>query len=102
MFLLNVKAHYDAAHFLRNYHGKCERMHGHRYVVELALTTNDLDEAGIAFDFVHVKKHLRDVADRLGQPRVELGRPEVLVDARENVAQEVERGDRVLLTCDRL
>ena len=37
MFLLNVKAHYDSAHFLRNYHGKCEKLHGHHYVVEAGL-----------------------------------------------------------------
>lgn len=65
MFVVSVQAHYDSAHFLRNYHGKCERMHGHRYVVELTLTTDELDEAGIAFDFVIVKKHLRDLAERL-------------------------------------
>ena len=65
MFIVSVQAHYDSAHFLRNYHGKCERMHGHRYVVELALATSDLDQAGIAFDFVIVKKHLRDLAERL-------------------------------------
>ena len=65
MFVVSVQAHYDSAHFLRNYHGKCERMHGHRYVVELALATNELDQAGIAFDFVIVKKHLRELADRL-------------------------------------
>jgi 6-pyruvoyltetrahydropterin/6-carboxytetrahydropterin synthase len=65
MFVVSVQAHYDSAHFLRNYHGKCERMHGHRYVVELALHSNELDQAGIAFDFVIVKKHLRDLAERL-------------------------------------
>ena len=65
MFVVSVQAHYDSAHFLRNYHGKCERMHGHRYVVELALTATELDEAGIAYDFVIVKKHLRDLADHL-------------------------------------
>jgi 6-pyruvoyltetrahydropterin/6-carboxytetrahydropterin synthase len=65
MFVVSVQAHYDSAHYLRNYHGKCERMHGHRYVVELALTTSELDEAGISFDFVDVKKHLRDLAERL-------------------------------------
>jgi 6-pyruvoyltetrahydropterin/6-carboxytetrahydropterin synthase len=65
MFIVSVQAHYDSAHFLRNYHGKCERMHGHRYVVELALATEQLDEAGIAFDFVDVKKALRGVADYL-------------------------------------
>ncbi len=65
MYTVSVQAHYDSAHFLRNYHGKCERLHGHRYVVELALQTDALDGAGIAFDFVIVKKHLRDLANRL-------------------------------------
>jgi 6-pyruvoyltetrahydropterin/6-carboxytetrahydropterin synthase len=65
MFVVTVQAHYDSAHFLRNYKGKCERLHGHRYVVEVALATEELDVAGIAFDFVDVKKHLREIADYL-------------------------------------
>ena len=65
MFVVSVQAHYDSAHFLRNYHGKCERLHGHRYVVEIALTSQGLNEAGIAFDFVDVKRELRALADRL-------------------------------------
>jgi 6-pyruvoyltetrahydropterin/6-carboxytetrahydropterin synthase len=65
MFIVSVQAHYDSAHFLRNYHGKCERMHGHRYVVELALAAHELDAAGIAYDFVDIKKNLRGIADRL-------------------------------------
>jgi len=65
MFVVSVQAHYDSAHFLRNYKGKCERLHGHRYVVELALARDELDENGLAFDFVEVKYHLREIADRL-------------------------------------
>src|SRR5512146_455582 len=65
MFVGSVQAHYDSAHYLRHYHGKCERMHGHRYTVELALAASELDAAGIAYDFVHVKKHLRELADHL-------------------------------------
>ncbi|HEX6132947.1 MAG TPA: 6-carboxytetrahydropterin synthase QueD [Longimicrobiales bacterium] len=65
MFMVSVQAHYDSAHFLRNYKGKCERLHGHRYVVELALATEELDRAGIAFDFVDVKRNLRELADYL-------------------------------------
>ena len=37
MYIINVKWHYDSAHFLKSYHGKCERLHGHRYTVEAAL-----------------------------------------------------------------
>jgi len=65
MFMVSVQAHYDSAHFLRHYKGKCERLHGHRYVVELALATEQLDRAGIAFDFVDIKRNLRELADRL-------------------------------------
>jgi 6-pyruvoyltetrahydropterin/6-carboxytetrahydropterin synthase len=70
MFVVTVQAHYDSAHFLRNYHGKCERLHGHRYVVECALATDKLNESGIAFDFVDVKKHLRDLANHLDHQNI--------------------------------
>ncbi len=65
MYTVSVQAHYDAAHFLRNYEGKCERLHGHRYVVEVALQTETLNESGIAFDFVDLKRHLRELANGL-------------------------------------
>jgi 6-pyruvoyltetrahydropterin/6-carboxytetrahydropterin synthase len=65
MYVVSVQAHYDSAHYLRNYRGKCERLHGHRYVVELALATTELDAAGIAFDFVVVKRSLRELANQL-------------------------------------
>lgn len=65
MYTVSVQAHYDAAHFLRNYKGKCERLHGHRYVVEVAFQTTELNESGIAFDFVDLKRSLRELADGL-------------------------------------
>ncbi len=65
MFLVNVRAHYDSAHFLRSYHGKCERLHGHRYEVEACLTFETLGEGGMAYDFTEAKRHLRAVADSL-------------------------------------
>jgi 6-pyruvoyltetrahydropterin/6-carboxytetrahydropterin synthase len=65
MYVVSVRAHYDSAHYLRNYEGKCENLHGHRYVVEVALATEQLDERGLAFDFVEVKRHLRELANGL-------------------------------------
>lgn len=65
MYTVSVQAHFDSAHFLRKYKGKCERLHGHRYVVEAAVRTEELNESGIAFDFVELKGHLRDLADEL-------------------------------------
>lgn len=65
MYTVSVQAHYDSAHFLKNYEGKCERLHGHRYVVEVAVQVSELNESGIAFDFVDLKRHLRQLADEL-------------------------------------
>lgn len=65
MYTVSVQAHYDSAHFLVNYHGKCERLHGHRYVVEVALEVEELNEGGMAFDFVDLKRELRALADGL-------------------------------------
>lgn len=65
MYTVCVQAHYDSAHFLRKYRGKCEKLHGHRYVVEVALQTEEVDASGIAFDFVELKRHLRALAETL-------------------------------------
>jgi 6-pyruvoyltetrahydropterin/6-carboxytetrahydropterin synthase len=65
MYLINVRAHYDSAHFLRSYHGKCERLHGHRYEVEACLAFEDVGEGGMAYDFTDAKRHLRSIADEL-------------------------------------
>ncbi len=72
MFLLSVKAHYDSAHFLRNYKGKCEKLHGHRYVVEAGLAFADeaVGEGGMAYDFTDAKRHLRAIADHLDHENI--------------------------------
>jgi 6-pyruvoyltetrahydropterin/6-carboxytetrahydropterin synthase len=70
MFLLNVKAHYDAAHFLRNYKGKCEKLHGHRYEVEAGLAFDDVGEGGMAYDFGDAKRILRGIASRLDHENI--------------------------------
>jgi 6-pyruvoyltetrahydropterin/6-carboxytetrahydropterin synthase len=70
MFLLNVKASYDSAHFLRSYQGKCENLHGHHYVVEAGLEFDEVGEGGIAFDFTDAKRHLRAIADHLDHQNI--------------------------------
>jgi 6-pyruvoyltetrahydropterin/6-carboxytetrahydropterin synthase len=65
MYIVSVQAHYDSAHYLRHYKGKCENLHGHHYVVEVALQAEELNRGGLAYDFVDIKRHLRDLADGL-------------------------------------
>lgn len=64
MYQISVEQHFDAAHFLRGYGGKCEKMHGHRYRVVLKVEAAELNDIGLAYDFVDLKKHLSEVVDR--------------------------------------
>ncbi len=61
MYEIAVESHFDAAHFLRGYRGKCEALHGHRFRVVAKVNADKLDDAGIAYDFTELKKHLNDV-----------------------------------------
>ena len=61
MYEIVVKQHFDAAHFLRGYQGKCENTHGHRYTVIVHLKADKLNDIGLAYDFTDVKKHMRDI-----------------------------------------
>jgi 6-pyruvoyltetrahydropterin/6-carboxytetrahydropterin synthase len=64
MYQLFVEDHFDAAHYLPNYHGKCEKLHGHRFKVIARFEAAQLDETGLAYDFAELKKHLKEVLVR--------------------------------------
>ena len=65
MYTISVQTHYDAAHLLRDYEGKCARLHGHRYVVEVALQAAEVGSTGMAYDFGDLKGQLKELAGRL-------------------------------------
>ena len=64
MYQLFVEEHFDAAHYLPNYHGKCEKLHGHRFKVIARLEAGRLDDTGLAYDFAELKQHLKEVLAR--------------------------------------
>jgi 6-pyruvoyltetrahydropterin/6-carboxytetrahydropterin synthase len=63
MYQVSVESHFDAAHFLRNYKGKCENLHGHRYKVIANIRTDKLNDEGLAYDFVQLKDQLNKILD---------------------------------------
>jgi len=63
MYQVSVESHFDAAHFLRNYKGKCENLHGHRYKVIANISTDKLNDDGLAYDFVQLKGQLNKILD---------------------------------------
>ena len=64
MYEISVENHFDAAHFLRGYKGKCEALHGHRFRVVVRVSASGLDDIGIAYDFTELKQHLNDILSR--------------------------------------
>jgi 6-pyruvoyltetrahydropterin/6-carboxytetrahydropterin synthase len=64
MYQVCVEEHFDAAHFLRGYRGKCEALHGHRFRVVVRVSAPGVDEVGLAYDFTELKRHLRDILSR--------------------------------------
>ena len=64
MYQVSVRQHFDAAHYLRGYPGRCEQLHGHRFQAVVTVEAQELDGVGIAFDFTELKRHLRQILER--------------------------------------
>ena len=66
-FVVRVEARFEAAHFLREYRGISEPLHGHSYKVEadLAARGGGLDSDAIAVDFISARKTLEELAKKL-------------------------------------
>ena len=58
---LNVKDRFHAAHFLKEYKGKCEKVHGHTFHVEVQIEVTELDSTGIGVDFTEIKNKLSEI-----------------------------------------
>ena len=65
MFEVRVTADFAAAHFLRDYNGKCENLHGHNYKVYAHVRGSVLNEGGMLLDFTALKGALRAVCGKL-------------------------------------
>ncbi len=65
MFEVTIEESFSAGHALRNYHGKCENVHGHNYRCQVTLVGEKLDDIGLLVDFVALKKTVHAVLDRL-------------------------------------
>jgi len=46
---------FDSAHFLKDYHGKCENLHGHTYRMRVTIE-GEIQKNGLVMDFVEIKR----------------------------------------------
>ena len=66
-FTVRVEARFEAAHYLREYRGISEPLHGHSYKVEadLAAKGGGVDSDAISVDFISAGRKLESLAKRL-------------------------------------
>ncbi len=63
---LSVRSEFCAGHALRNYEGKCEKMHGHNFEVEVKVQGEKLDNnIEYLIDFKILKVKLKDILNYL-------------------------------------
>lgn len=61
MYELKVVTKFAAAHRLTMVGAKCENLHGHNWKIEVYVTGEQTDEAGVLMDFGIIKKHVREI-----------------------------------------
>lgn len=69
MYGLKTEAFFDSAHFLADYYGKCENLHGHRWRAVVYLEQDQLQQEGtmrdMVLDFGVFKREVRALAEEL-------------------------------------
>ena len=96
MFEIFVEHTFVSAHFLRDYKGKCENLHGHNYRVQVGMT-GELDQHGMLFDFADLKQRLRTASAYLDHQCLNELKPfDEINPSAENVAkflfEEIQKG----------
>ena len=88
MHRLRIESHFDAAHKLVGYEGKCSRLHGHRWKVEVFVVGEKLNDVGILADFKALKEKLKHITGKFDHSFLndfkEMGNPTV-----ENVSRYI-------------
>jgi 6-pyruvoyltetrahydropterin/6-carboxytetrahydropterin synthase len=90
MYQISVEQHFDAAHALRGYQGKCENLHGHRFKVVARIRASRLNEIGLAFDFTDLKDRLNGVLERFDHTNLNETAPfDDINPSSENIASTI-------------
>ena len=101
MYEIIVEQHFEAAHFLRGYRGKCENVHGHRYSIEVRLKAARVNAIGLAYDFTDVKKHLREILARFDHTLLNDSSPfDKINPSAENIAATIYQELKPRLTAE--
>ncbi len=65
MYELKASGHFDSAHFLPGYAGKCANLHGHRWTVTVTVSGKNLRQGGETQDMLLDFSELKQTINRL-------------------------------------
>jgi len=103
MYEVCVRRHFDAAHALRGYQGRCENLHGHRYEVVACVEGDALNETGLALDFTEFKRVLDRILERFDHTNLNETPPfDQINPSAENIARTIYQALREALPAVRL
>lgn len=60
-YTMTIVTDFAAAHYLRDYEGVCNRLHGHNWKVEVHVRATALDKVGMGMDFKDIKDATREL-----------------------------------------
>ena len=91
---LTVREGFSASHQLRNYCGKCERLHGHNFEVAAVVQGDATDpDTGMLLDFKDLRAALKGVLETLDHSHLNEVPPfDVENPSSEHLARHVYRG----------
>ncbi|MGM0462427.1 MAG: 6-carboxytetrahydropterin synthase QueD [Fibrobacterota bacterium] len=61
MYEVSTEQHFSAAHYLQNYKGACENLHGHNWRVRVCVQSETVNSIGLAIDFKDLKRMLKEL-----------------------------------------
>jgi len=88
MYEVMVEGSFSAAHNLRGYRKKCEKLHGHNWKVRVGVRGGELDRCGMLIDFREVKDYLERIMEKLDHKYLnEISHFKVINPTSENIAR---------------
>lgn len=64
MYELTISVDFEAAHRIVDYPGKCNRLHGHNWTVEVTVAGQKLNNLGMLIDFKELKAEVNQVINQ--------------------------------------
>ncbi len=92
MYEVEITLSFSAAHRLRDYNGKCERLHGHNYKVQITAQAPAPGKGGMVIDFLDLKNAAAPVLEKLDHQYLNDIRPfDEIEPSAENIAAYIFR-----------